>query len=151
MSPENREQVINGEFVNIELKSILDALEAELSLFLPNAESAINSLLFKKFAAAGEELNSVRKSIGEITTELEDKNCKSSKHNQILNKHRENALASFQAFIEVPTANKETKNAVLLEATRRIFGAQQTGYVVTENDDSPNKIIEIIKTIQDKG
>jgi len=79
-----------------------------------------------------------------------NKNYKSSKHNEILNKHRANALASFQAFVESPSADAATKNAVLLEATKTIYGIQQTGYVQTENDDSPNKIIEMIQSVQPK-
>ncbi|MBE9465498.1 hypothetical protein ACFP1I_22320 [Dyadobacter subterraneus] len=79
-----------------------------------------------------------------------NKNYKSSKHNQILNKHRANALASFQAFVESPNADATTKNAVLLEATKTIYGVQQTGYVQTDNDDSPNKIIEMIQSVQPK-
>jgi len=77
-----------------------------------------------------------------------NKNYKSSKHHEILNMHRSNALASFQAFAESPSADSDTKNAVLLEATKTIYGIQQTGYVPAENDDSPNKVVELIQTIQ---
>jgi hypothetical protein len=74
------------------------------------------------------------------------KNYKASKHNQILNKHRHNALMTFEAF----TGSKEdsqTKAAVLLAATQTIFGNQSTGYNVDSvESDLPSKIVEIIKT-----
>jgi hypothetical protein len=80
-----------------------------------------------------------------------NKNYKMSKHNEILNKHRKNALSSFQAFVESPSADDSTKNAVLLEATRTIYGTQQTGYVVTDQDESPIKLIELINSISQKS
>jgi hypothetical protein len=80
-----------------------------------------------------------------------NKNFKSSKHNEIINKHRGNALASFQAFVEAPTADSSTKNAVLLEATKTIYSAQSTGYLASENEDSPNKFVEVIQNLQSKN
>lgn len=79
------------------------------------------------------------------------KNYKAHKHNEILNKHRHNALLTFEAF----TGSKEdqqTKRAVLLAATQTIFGSQNTGYNDKESSDSdlPTKIIEIIKTPTEK-
>lgn len=79
-----------------------------------------------------------------------NKNYKMNKHNEILNKHRKNALSSFQAFVESPTADESTKNAVLLEATKTIYGAQQTGYMNVDSDDSPMKIIDIINAMSGK-
>ena len=79
-----------------------------------------------------------------------NKNYKSSKHNQILNKHRENALASFQAFVDFAKADDAIKNAVLLETTKTIYGVQQTGYVKSDDDDSPNKLIDLIIAMQKK-
>ena len=79
-----------------------------------------------------------------------NKNYKMNKHNQILNKHRKNALSSFQAFVGSPSADETTKNAVLLEATRTIYGTQQTGYMNVEADDSPIKIIELINAMSGK-
>jgi len=79
------------------------------------------------------------------------KNYRAQKHNEILNKHRHNALVTFEAF----TAGKEdeqTKNAVLLAATQTIFGNQQTGYSNADSSDSdmPTRIIEIMKATPQK-
>lgn len=73
------------------------------------------------------------------------KNYKAHRHNYVLNKHRQNALSTFQAFTNA-TTDEMTKNAVLLEATHTIFSNQHTGYMNPDTEgDSPNKIIEIIK------
>ncbi|MCE7070915.1 hypothetical protein LZG74_11415 [Dyadobacter sp. CY327] len=78
------------------------------------------------------------------------KNYKSCKHNEVLNRHRETALVSFQAFVNAPSADDQTKNAVLIEATRAIFNSQQTGYVPSETEESPHRIVEIFKSFQSK-
>jgi hypothetical protein len=80
------------------------------------------------------------------------RNYKAHKHNSILNKHRQNALNTFETFSKAAGSDIQTKSAVLLEATHTIFSNQQTGYLNNDNDsDSPNKIIEIFKNVSDKG
>lgn len=80
------------------------------------------------------------------------RNYKAHKHNSILNKHRQNALNTFETFSKAAGSDLQTKNAVLLEATHTIFSNQQTGYLNTDGEsDSPNKIIEIIKNSTSKG
>ena len=80
------------------------------------------------------------------------RNYKAHKHNSILNKHRQNALNTFETFTKAAGSDLQTKSAVLLEATHTIFSNQQTGYLNNDNDtDSPNKIIEIFKNVSDKG
>lgn len=75
------------------------------------------------------------------------KNYKSHTHNSILNKHRQNALNTFETFVKASGDDGQTKNAVLLEATRTIFANQQTGYLSGENEvEFPSRIIEIIKS-----
>lgn len=74
-----------------------------------------------------------------------NKNYKSHKHNEIINKHRYNALNTFETFVK-SSNDEQTKNAVLLEATRTIFCSPQTGYLNNENEsDVSTKIIEIFK------
>lgn len=75
------------------------------------------------------------------------RNYKAHKHNSILNKHRQNALNTFETFSKAAGTDTQTKNAVLLEATHTIFSNQQTGYLNHDGEsDSPNRIIEIIKS-----
>lgn len=79
------------------------------------------------------------------------RNYKAHKHNSILNKHRQNALNTFETFSKAAGTDSQTKNAVLLEATHTIFSNQQTGYLNADGEsDSPNKIIEIIKSSTSK-
>jgi hypothetical protein len=79
------------------------------------------------------------------------RNYKAHKHNSILNKHRQNALNTFETFAKAAGNDLQTKNAVLIEATHTIFSNQQTGYLNNDNEsDSSNKIIEIFKNASDK-
>lgn len=83
---------------------------------------------------------------------LTNRNYKAHKHNSIMNKHRQNALSTFETFSSAASADDQTKNAVLIETTHSIFANQQTGYLKTEGDsDSNSKIIEIIKSATTKG
>lgn len=73
------------------------------------------------------------------------KNFRANLHNQTINQHRSTALKSFQAFSESPS-DPQTKNAILLEATRTIFAHQNSGFISNEKDsEMPSKVIEIIK------
>jgi len=48
------------------------------------------------------------------------KNVSASTHNFVVNRHRQNALASFETFVE-GASGKEVKDAVLIQATSAIF------------------------------
>lgn len=78
------------------------------------------------------------------------KNYRAHKHNNILNKHRQNALQTFETFVKAST-DDQTKNAVLLQTTQSIFANQHTGYSSNDSDgDMPSKVIEIIKSTSTK-
>lgn len=72
------------------------------------------------------------------------RNYFSHRHNYIVNKHRQNALATFQTFVNAPV-DAQIKDTVLLQAAQTIFSAQQTGYV--ENEPIPTLVsgAEIIR------
>lgn len=81
-----------------------------------------------------------------------NKNFKAHKHNEVVNKHRQNALATFETFSNAAGSDIQTKNAVLIEATKTIFSNQQTGYLTSGSEsESSNKIVEIIKGVSTKG
>jgi hypothetical protein len=76
------------------------------------------------------------------------RNYTASRHNHVINRHRQNALNTFQAFVNAAAADDQTKNAVLLQATTCIFAPQSTGYLKGEAEpQQPNQLIEIVKTI----
>lgn len=76
------------------------------------------------------------------------KNFSAHRHNYVVNKHRQNALSTFQAFTKAAEEDIQTKHAILLQATQSIFSAQSSGYTIKDSDsDSPNKIVEILRTI----
>ena len=75
------------------------------------------------------------------------KSYKASKHNEILNKHRQNAITTFEKFVKSANDDK-TKNAVLLQTVNAIFSQQSTGYNDNDNDSGTpqTKFLEIINS-----
>ena len=61
------------------------------------------------------------------------KNFTAEKHLEVVNRHRRNALQTFNAFVSAAGENQETRDAVLLAATNAIFDANQSGYLSTKS------------------
>ena len=73
------------------------------------------------------------------------KNVSASTHNFVVNRHRQNALASFQTFVE-GASGKEVKDAVLIQATSAIFSPQDTGYAKGELPHPISPVFEVLKS-----
>ncbi len=72
------------------------------------------------------------------------RNYKSQKHNEILNRHRANALRTFRAFVE-GTADDRVKDAILLHAAQAAFRSRPTGFDSPESDSAVvNPIVDVI-------
>jgi hypothetical protein len=70
------------------------------------------------------------------------------RHNYVVNKHRQNALGTFDVFVKAASADDQTKNAVLLQATQCIFSPQSTGYLNAEKElDAASQVVEIVRNI----
>jgi hypothetical protein len=68
------------------------------------------------------------------------------RHNAVVNRHRQNALSSFETFVQ-STGDEQTKNAVLVQATQSIFAQQPSGYSSQDPDTTgPAQILEILRT-----
>ena len=65
------------------------------------------------------------------------KNYTAQKHLEVVNRHRQNALETFERFVS-SAARQETKEEVLLAATNAIFDANQSGYLSTKIRGSEN-------------
>lgn len=75
------------------------------------------------------------------------RNYNSSRHNFVVNRHRQNALSTFETFVSA-ASSEDVKEAVLLQATTSIFSAQASGYTGRDSDiEQPNKIIEILRSV----
>ena len=76
------------------------------------------------------------------------KNYTAQKHLEVVNRHRQNALDTFEDFFESAGDNPETRDAVLLAATNAIFDANQSGYLSakTKGSDSTNPIQQVVRT-----
>jgi hypothetical protein len=78
------------------------------------------------------------------------RNFSAARHNVVVNRHQQNALSSFEAFVKAAEGDPQTKNAVLLQATQSIFAPQASGYLKTDNDmPSGNHILEIVRSVTD--
>ncbi len=77
------------------------------------------------------------------------KNHTAQKHLEIINLHRQNALETFDTFVAAAEGNRETRDAVLLAATKAIFDANQSGYlsVKTSSSDNTSPVQQIIKEV----
>ena len=77
------------------------------------------------------------------------KNYTAEKHLEIVNLHRKNALATFDAFADAAGENRDTRDQVLLASTDAIFDMNQSGYlsVKTSHSDSANPIQQIFRAI----
>ncbi|MCY4568669.1 MAG: hypothetical protein OXD49_10220 [Candidatus Poribacteria bacterium] len=77
------------------------------------------------------------------------KNYTAEKHLEVVNRHRQNALATFEAFADAAGENRDTRDHVLMAATDAIFDANQSGYlsVKTPRSDSANPIQQIVRAV----
>lgn len=73
-------------------------------------------------------------------------------HLSTVNRHRALSLQTFQAFSHA-ASDESTKNAVLMEATRAVFGSVPTGFLDGKagSADGDVKIIEIARTFGSKS
>jgi len=75
------------------------------------------------------------------------RNFAASRHNFVVNRHRQNALSSFETFVK-GAGDPQTKDAVLLQATQSIFAPQDSGFVRNENTPSPgSQIVEVVRGV----
>lgn len=73
------------------------------------------------------------------------RNFLSHKHNEIVNRHRQNALLTFDALVKAAGGSEDKRDIILTHAAACIFAPQETGYTKSSstNDASPMKIIEV--------
>lgn len=70
-------------------------------------------------------------------------------HLVVVNRHRGLGLRTLQAFANA-TTDPQTKDAVLLEVTRSVFGTVSTGYVDGIAADNDHKFVEIVRSAMPK-
>jgi hypothetical protein len=75
------------------------------------------------------------------------RNYRAHRHNYVVNKHRQNALSTFDTFVN-SAQDQQTKSAVLLQATQAIFVPQPTGYISQEGESgSLPQVFEIVRNV----
>jgi hypothetical protein len=63
------------------------------------------------------------------------RNFMAHRHNAIVNKHRRNSLATFEALV-VAAGDEANRDIILTKAAETIFGPQATGFTVHDSDES---------------
>jgi hypothetical protein len=83
---------------------------------------------------------------------ISTKNYLAQKHNAVINKHRQNALMTYEALVDAAKdiANKEV---ILTHASACIFAPQPTGYTSNANSDGPvaKSAVELLSTTMRAG
>lgn len=74
------------------------------------------------------------------------RNYRALKHLATINNHRAISIRTLQAFSGA-AAQTQTKDAVLMEATRAVFGNVPTGFIGQTSSDSDLKVIEVARNI----
>ena len=70
---------------------------------------------------------------------------KAARHQSAINKHRANALRTFQAFT-IAASDDETRSAVLMETTKSIFALTPSGYLDNETTSGNGlTVVEVLK------
>lgn len=77
------------------------------------------------------------------------KNYTAEKHLEVINTHRQNALETVDPFLEATKENRDTRDQILLAATKTIYDANQSGYLSTKtsSSDSASPVQQIIKEV----
>lgn len=77
---------------------------------------------------------------------LSARNFLSHKHNSIVNKHRQNALLTFNALVEA-AGNEERRDVILTYAAACIFSPQETGYTKAGTSSQAELPLNIIQAV----
>lgn len=78
------------------------------------------------------------------------RNYRAHRHNYVVNKHRQNALSTFQAFVKA-AGDDATKNAVLIRSTEAIFSPAVSGYLIREPEpQGTSQVLEIVRGALEK-
>jgi len=65
------------------------------------------------------------------------------RHNEVVNKHRQNALLTFNALVEA-TGDQQTRQVVLTHASACIFAPQETGFTKPSTGQSGSPVVEVL-------
>lgn len=83
---------------------------------------------------------------------LSGRNYRAHRHNEEVNRHRHNALRTFETFVNAAGGDSDTRNAILLRTTETIFEPVQTGYLTNEPEGpQTTQILEILRSTTGKG
>jgi hypothetical protein len=76
---------------------------------------------------------------------------RAERHNEIVNRHRMNALATFRALSNTPDVDVPTRNAILTQATSAIFSPLPSGFLPKESHGPNTPAAAIVQTARELG
>jgi hypothetical protein len=68
------------------------------------------------------------------------------RHNEIVNKHRQNALLTFNALAEA-ASSEQTREVVLTHASACIFAPQESGFAKPGGGQTPQSLVEVLPRV----
>jgi hypothetical protein len=71
------------------------------------------------------------------------RNYTAQTHNAVVNRHRQNSLQTYRAFVDAASTNV-TRDIVLTHAAAAVFSHQDTGYVKNQDTSGAHSFIEMI-------
>ncbi len=74
---------------------------------------------------------------------LSSRTLMAHRHNEVVNKHRQNALLTFNALVEA-SGDQQTREVVLTHASACIFAPQETGFSKQTSNPSPSSLLEVL-------
>lgn len=73
---------------------------------------------------------------------------RAASHNEVVNRHRANALRTFEAFVAT-SEDDQAREAVLLRATECVFGHQVSGFADSGREDGgPSRLMEVVRGVR---
>ena len=72
---------------------------------------------------------------------------RAERHNAIVNKHRANALNTFETITSAPSVTKDVKDAVTLTAAGAIYAPQETGFSKRGTNASSTHVADILTSL----
>jgi len=78
-------------------------------------------------------------------TRWASRNHRTWEHQQALNRYKDTALRTFEAFAEA-SSTPESRDVVLREGARCVFAPHPTGFVTGRDEDGPMNSFEIIQS-----
>jgi hypothetical protein len=123
---------------------------ASIWMTVATVVAALASVLLAYFAPVPDTASAIQLALSKIVVVSVlvlglvwcNRNHRAMKHNETLDRHRQNALATFRTFVE-GTDNPSIKEAILLAAASSAFSARSTGFDGSDTDTDQSALLAL--------